>query len=126
MGWRSNKGSSDPNSSDWGLDPVQDPGHTHQTGVVGSATGAAAAVTSPSFTSTTAKVLNATQDVVLYVQVKTAAALGITMGPTTGSENTVCTSETEALGLITIRVPSSWSVIITGTIADLGILAVTC
>jgi hypothetical protein len=125
MVWRSNKGSSDPNSPDWGLDPLQDPGHTHQTGVVGSATGATAAVTSPSFISTTALQLNATQDVVLYIQVKTAASLGIKMGPTLGTENIVCAAESEALGLITIRVPSSWLVQITGTIADLGIIAVT-
>jgi hypothetical protein len=129
MVWRTNKGNTDPNSPDNSKNPMTDPGHKHTAAssqIGGSNTSASAVVTSPTFVSTVAQVLNATYDANLYVEVKTAASLTITMGPTTGSENTILATVVAALGLETIHVPAGWSVIITGTVADLAITAITC
>lgn len=123
---RPNPGSTNPNSPDWDLQPMLDPGHTHQAGVTGSATGATAVVTAPTFVTGTALQLNATQDVMLYIAVDTAASLAIAFGPSTGAENTLVAAESVALSVITLRVPSGWKVTITGTVADLNINAVTC
>jgi hypothetical protein len=120
------KGATDPNSSDFNLNTMTDPGHTHQLGVIGSATGAAAAVTAPSFSTGTALQVNATQDVMLYIAVDTAVSLAIAFGPTSGASYTLVAAESVALSVISFRVPSGWYVKITGTISDLNINAVTC
>jgi uncharacterized membrane protein len=128
VGGRVNKGALDPNSINWSQDPFTDPNHKHTSkSVVGGSNSSASAVESaPTFVTTVAQALSATNDTMLYINVKTAATLGITFGPTTGAEYTLCASETVALGVITIRVPATWLVVITGTVADLGIIAVTC
>lgn len=94
--------------------------------ITGTDTSGGATESAPTFVTTTARQCSTASDVMLYVNVKTAASLAILLGPTSTPANTVVASETAALGLITIRVPKSWYVEITGTIADLGIIQVTC
>jgi hypothetical protein len=125
---RINRGATDPNSFDYAQNPGTDPGHLHtQASFEGGTNTADDAVESePAFVTTVAQALSATADTMLYINIKTAATLGVTFGPTTGAEYVISASETVALGVITIRVPATWLVVITGTIADLGIIAVTC
>lgn len=92
----------------------------------GTDTSGAAAASSPSFTSGTAKQLSTTQDVILYIAVQTSAALSVAIGPTSTPATTLMPSQSYALGLNAVRVPKGWWVKITGTIADLTITAVTC
>ena len=103
------------------------PGHRHNTSTTGAnASSQPATVSTPTFVSGTAKVVNAQYDTILYVNVTTAAALAIAIGPTSSPANTIVASETVALGLLTLRIPAGWYVKITGTIADLTITAITC
>ena len=74
----------------------------------GTNTAAGAAATSPSFVSGTALQVNTASDSVLYVEVTTAAALAIAIGPTSTPANPIVSSITAALGLLTIRVPAGW------------------
>lgn len=92
----------------------------------GSDTSGTAAESAPSFTSGAAKQLSTVQDVILYVTVKTSAALSVAIGPTSATAYTVMPSASYALGLCSLRVPKGWWVNITGTIADLAIAQVAC
>lgn len=92
----------------------------------GTDTSGTAAASSPSFTTATAKQLSTTQDVMLYIAVQTSAALAVAIGPASTTTTALMPSKSYALGLIPIRVPKSWWVKITGTIADLTITQVTC
>lgn len=79
----------------------------------------------PTFVSATPQQLSASKDVYLYINVTTAASLTISMGPTsTGTGVALNSAESDALGMVTIRVPAGWYVKITGTVADLNINAV--
>jgi hypothetical protein len=81
----------------------------------------AALASVPVFVSGTAKQLSTTKQVDLYINVTTAAALGITMGATSaGTGVTLNTSESDALGLLHILVPVGWYVVVTGTVANLA------
>lgn len=61
----------------------------------------------------------------LYINVNTSAALAISMGPTAaGTTVTVSPSQLTAVGLIHLRVPTGWYVVLTGTAADVNVTAV--
>jgi hypothetical protein len=92
----------------------------------GTDTSGTAAASSPAFVSGTARQCSTTQDAVLYIAVQTSAALAVAIGPTSTPANTIMPSKSYALGMITLRVPKAWYVLITGTIADLTITQVTC
>lgn len=92
----------------------------------GTNTSGTAAATAPAFVSGTAQQLSANQDVMLYIAVQTSAALAVAIGPTAGVATTLMPSKAYALGLASVRIPAGWYVMITGTIADLAITAVTC
>jgi hypothetical protein len=92
----------------------------------GTDTAGTAAASSPSFSTGVAAQVNTTQDVMLYIAVKTAASLTIAIGPTSSTATNILPAESAALGVISLRVPAGWYVKITGTIADLQITAVTC
>lgn len=60
----------------------------------------------------------------LYITVVTSAALAIAMGPTAAVAVAVSPSELEAIGVTYLRVPAGWYVMLTGTMADLSVIAV--
>lgn len=80
-----------------------------------------AAVSAPAVTSGTAFTPNGTLDTTVYAH--TGATTKITMGPTTGAEYTVCA--TAPAGLLTVRVPGGWKVVVTSTTIT-SVLVVTC
>lgn len=82
----------------------------------------------PVFVSGTALQINANQDVMLYITTTAAVnPLAITIGPTTGAENTIRASANQVTNTtISFRVPGSWRVVITGTIANMSFTAITC
>jgi hypothetical protein len=68
---------------------------------------------------------SASHATVLYIEVTTAAALSVQMGPSSsGTGVTVSTSESAALGVTTVEVPAGWYVDLTGTVADFIVTAV--
>jgi len=79
---------------------------------------------SPTFVSGTAQQLSTVQDVMLYIDVKTAASLSIALGPDSSTSTTLQSSVTEALGLTSVRVPAGWYVKLTGTMSDLAVVTV--
>lgn len=84
-------------------------------------TSATATVSTQAVVSGTAFAPNNARDVVLYFPVSVgAASVTLTLGPTTGAENTILSAFTAATGsVIPLRVPAGWSVIWTST-ATLG------
>jgi len=92
----------------------------------GSDTSGVAAATSPSFSTNVAKQLDTTQDVMLYIAVQTSVNLTVAIGPTSTPATTVMPTKSYALGLISLRIPKAWWVVITGTIADLTITQIPC
>ena len=73
------------------------------------------------FSTGVGKQIDAKRDAYLYVNVTTAAALTVAMGPTSAAATVLNASESDALGMITLFVPGGWYVKLTGTLAD-----VTC
>lgn len=71
------------------------------------------------FVSGTAKQISASNSAHLYINVTTAAALTIAIGPTSAAATVLNASESDALGMITLFVPGGWYVKLTGTVADL-------
>lgn len=93
----------------------------------GTSTSGTATASNPTFVSGTALQVNTTQDTMLYIEVKVAQAMVISIGPTSTPATTLFTSITAALGMIGgIRVPKGWYVQITSTIVNLNITAITC
>ena len=99
-------------------------GATTTTGVLtengGTSTAGSAAVTSPAVSSGVAFTPNATLDAMVYMQLAAAAAgsYSLTMGPTTGAENTIGNAVAVAIGappLLTLRVPAGWKAVLTVT-----------
>lgn len=90
-------------------------------GSVGPGSHAAGAQT---FVSGTAKQVDTRKDNFLYINVTTAAALAIAIGPTSAAATVLNASESDALGLITLFVPAGWYVKLTGTMANLAVTAV--
>lgn len=78
-------------------------------------------VATQTFVSGTAKQVDAAKSAYLYINITTAAALAIAIGPTSAAANVLNASESDALGMITLFVPGGWYVKLTGTMAD-----VTC
>lgn len=93
-------------------------------GSVGQPVGAGV-VSSPTFVSATAKQLSATSEVDLYINITTAASLAIAIGNTSAASHVLNAAESDALGMIYIRVPIGWYVKLTGTVGDLAITAIT-
>lgn len=54
----------------------------------------------------------------LYINITTAATFKLEMGPTSAAAVTVNASQSDALGLVSVRVPAGWYVKVTGTVAD--------
>lgn len=75
---------------------------------------------SVSFVSGTAKQLSSKNDLALYINVTTSASLKVELGPTAASLVTINAAESDALGLLTLIVPASWYVNLTGTMADVA------
>lgn len=82
-------------------------------------------VSVPVFVSATARTLSLSRVVDLYINITTAAALAIAIGPTSAAANVLNASESDTLGLIHLHVPVGWYVKITGTVADLAFTAIT-
>jgi hypothetical protein len=100
--------------------------NTAPSATTASNTSSYAVATAPVFVSGTALQVDPFIEVMLYVEVTTAASLAISLGPTSSPATTIVSSVAAALGLLSIRVPAGWYVKITGTIADLNITAVSC
>lgn len=93
----------------------------------GSSTLGTAVASTPTFTSGTAVQLNAHQDVMLYITVVTAATATIAIGPTSTPTTTIINNKSPAANsVISLRIPASWYVKITGTIADFTFAEVPC
>lgn len=76
-------------------------------------------------TTATAFQVSANRSADVYIEITTAAALGITMGPTSaGTGVTIASSESETLGVTTVHVPAGWYMVLTGTMADQTVTAV--
>lgn len=75
-------------------------------------------------TTATAFQISASRAAVLYVNVRTAAALATAIGPDNTTAITLDASQSDAIGMTTIFVPAGWYVKLTGTIANLAITAV--
>lgn len=66
----------------------------------------------------TAKQINATKDMILYVNITTAASFKVEMGATSAAANLVNAAQSNALGLVTLHVPKGWYVKFTGTVTN--------
>ena len=75
-------------------------------------------------TTATAFQVSTTRSAMLYINITTAAALAIAMGSTSSTSITVAASESETLGVTTLKVPAGWYVKLTGTMADIVVVAV--
>lgn len=92
-----------------------------QTGSTAVPSPSASIAQAETFVSGTAKVLDVNHDRTLFINITTAAALAVTMGPTSAATTVpVSISQSSALGVITVRVPRGWYVKITGTVADIA------
>lgn len=61
----------------------------------------------------------------VYINITTAASVTISMGPeAAGTSVALNAAQSDALGLVTLRVPIGWYVKITGTVADFVVTAV--
>lgn len=75
-------------------------------------------------TSGTAFQVSASRDSYLYINITTSAALKIEVSADNSTFVTLNTSQSDALGLVTVFVPKGWYVKLTGTMADLTATAV--
>lgn len=65
------------------------------------------------------------RDAYLYINITTAASFTLSMGPeAAGTSVAINAAQSDALGLVTLRVPRGWYVKITGTVADFVVTAV--
>lgn len=72
----------------------------------------------------TAKQVSASRNATLYINITTAASFKIEMGATSAVASTLNIAQSNALGLVTLRVPRGWYVKITGTVTNYAIIAV--
>lgn len=72
----------------------------------------------------TAFQVSAKRNADLYINIVTSSAITIAMGPVVGNEIVVAASQSAALGVTTLRVPTGWLVTITGTVANFVATAV--
>lgn len=87
------------------------------------------AVTTPAVVSGTAFTPSASANSTVYVQTNAAAAgsTTITMGPSTGAENTIANAVAQVVGsdeLFTLRVPAGWKVVVTVAGVTIGSVVV--
>lgn len=107
-------------------------GNSVTTGVAsqpgGTDTSGTAAYTAPVFTSGTARQLSTSQDVMLYVAVKTSVSVTLSVGPTSSAADSILPATTMPVGaFVSVRVPRAWYVKLTcATMADLQLSQVTC
>lgn len=92
----------------------------------GTSTAGGAVATTPTFVSGTAQQLSTTKDVMLYLDITTAASLTIAIGPTSTPANTLQSAVIGGIGLESVRVPAGWYVKLTGTMGDIVFTQVTC
>lgn len=94
----------------------------------GTDTSGTAAYSTPTFTSGTAKQLSTTQDVELYVFVKTAVSVTLAIGAASSAADSIVPATTLPVGALPrVRVPKGWYVKLTcATMADLQLSQVTC
>jgi hypothetical protein len=78
-----------------------------------------------SFTTGVAFQPNPTRSCTLYIDVRITAALAVSIGPVTGAEVPLITSEQVAIGVQTVNVPNGWYVVLTGVSADVVVNAVS-
>jgi hypothetical protein len=60
----------------------------------------------------------------IYVDVRVSAPLSISIGSSTGAEITLMATESPAVGLQTFDLPGGWSCVLTGTNADVSVVAI--
>lgn len=60
----------------------------------------------------------------LYINITTAAALKVEIGPTSAAAIQLSTSQSSALGLMSLHIPAGWYVKLTGTVTDYVVTAV--
>ncbi len=70
------------------------------------------------FSTGVARQVSATNDAYLYINITTAAALTVAIGPTSAVATTLSVSQSSALGMTTLFVPAGWYVKLTGTMAN--------
>jgi hypothetical protein len=80
------------------------------------------------YTSGIAFIPSTVADVMLYMHAAGANTVGITIGPSTGTENTIITGSSTATNgsFITVRVPKGWKIIINTTVALTSLHYQTC
>lgn len=98
----------------------------NNTGSTGVPVPAAGIFSTPVFVSATPQQLSTTKDVDLYLNITTAAAMTLSIGPTSaGTLVPVSANQSNALGVIHVRVPVGWYVKFTGTVANVVFSAIT-
>lgn len=80
--------------------------------------------TVPVFVSGVAQQISTNNDVGVYINIVTAAALSIAIGPTSSTTVVLSPSQVSSIGLIKVRVPRGWFIKLTGTMANLSFNAV--
>jgi hypothetical protein len=68
--------------------------------------------------------VHATRSAMLYVNIRTAAALATAISPDNVTYYPLDASQSDAIGMTTIHVPAGWYVKLTGTMANLAITAI--
>lgn len=82
--------------------------------------------TTPTPSTGAAFTVSTASDAMLYIKCTTSTTLVVTMGPSTGAENSLVTSVTVPIGAeYSILVPRAWKVVVTATIADFTFRAQT-
>jgi hypothetical protein len=85
-----------------------------------------ASFSTPAFVSGTALQISTGADKMLYITCTTSASLTVTMGPTTGAENSIVPAVVAPVGgYYSMLVPKTYRVIVTGTVADFHFVAQT-
>lgn len=94
----------------------------------GTDTSTTAAYTNPTFTTATAKQLSTTQDVMLYIAVKTAISVTLAIGSANTTADSIVPATVLSIGsFVSVRIPKGWWVKLTcATMGDLQLSQVTC
>lgn len=72
----------------------------------------------------TAFQISTTQPAHLYIDIATAAAMTIAIGPTSTPATTILNNHAATIGLLTVLIPAGFWVKITGTVANFAVVAV--
>lgn len=68
--------------------------------------------------------ISATRAAMLYINVRTAAALATAISPDNSTYYALDASQSDAIGVTTLHVPAGWYVKLTGTMANLAVTAI--